>query len=511
MVAKFSSTSLNSLALLTVIGLCGAMCSAQVPTQTSGGGAAAAEARFRLIRSVSGTKIHEESGRFAIDDPRTIFYLPADQQVVVYFTWEGPPGAHRFEGVWKNPDGKAVLISQFEYNPDQTRFGGYFKMLLTESPATGAWTLEARIDGESAGSHTFQLVNSARPDAAVPTRHILTRAEIYSRASAATVSIENLDQKGARRSVGSGFFIGPGRILTAFEVIDSAARVRVQFQGKLIEPTEIQAWNRRQDWVILKLPVDSNAILSPATTPLGITDHCFFLDAAAENNRVLTETVLIGKQNLGPAGERLNIGDVFDRRAVGSPLLNDYGEVTGILGGSLLAGAFAGDSSVYASRNASLDAVSRGALAVPITLVNESAGSASTISQLSATNQFMPALLATQNVLSGSLSRGLNRKAEPPRAIEERYEFARGDGKVTVLLSWLPDEKRKGLPSLRMFDLDNRLIFEGVGKKKITVLPNKLSYSAWEVDIATLPPGIYRVDVLLDTDTVWRTFFRMIE
>jgi hypothetical protein len=32
-----------------------------------------------------------------------------------------------------------------------------------------------------------------------------------------------------------------------------------------------------------------------------------------------------------------------------------------------------------------------------------------------------------------------------------------------------------------------------------------------EAQLPTLPPGIYRVDVLLDADTVWRTFFRMVE
>lgn len=401
MVTKLTNRASALLFLLGAFGLSCAVVCGQVPTKTpAAGGVAAAEARFRLVRSVSGTKIHEESGRFAVDDPRTIFYVPADKEVVVHFTWEGPAGAHRFEGIWKNPDGKAVLISQFEYTPDQPRFGGYFKMLLMDAPATGLWTLEARIDGESAGSHSFQVIAAARPDDAVSTRHILTRAEIYSRAAAATVSIENLDQKGTRRFVGSGFLIARGRVVTAFEVIESATMIRMLSQGKLIEVNEVQAWNRRQGWVILKAAVEGQA-LPKANAPIGITDRCLFLDAAAENNRVLTETFLIGTRDLGAAGQRLNIGDTFDRRAVGSPLLNDYGEVIGIIGGSLLAGAFPGDS-IYAARNATLGAVSRGGLAIPISLVNESSGSPTTVGQLAATGQFMPTLTATQTVLSGT-------------------------------------------------------------------------------------------------------------
>src|SRR5512141_842093 len=100
-------------------------------------------------------------------------------------------------------------------------------MLLTESPAPGVWTLDARIDGESAGSHTFEVIAAARPDDAMPTRHILTRAEIYNRVLVATVAVENVDIKGTRRFVGSGFLIAPGRILTAYEVIESASKVRI--------------------------------------------------------------------------------------------------------------------------------------------------------------------------------------------------------------------------------------------------------------------------------------------
>ena len=124
------------------------------PTSTGAGGRAA-DPSFRVVRSVSGTKILDQGGRFTVEDPRTVFYAPADKQVIVYFTWEGPTGPHRFEGLWKNPSGKVAMTSDFDYAPDQTRFGGYFKMLLGDTPATGVWTLEARIDGETAGTHNF--------------------------------------------------------------------------------------------------------------------------------------------------------------------------------------------------------------------------------------------------------------------------------------------------------------------------------------------------------------------
>jgi S1-C subfamily serine protease len=263
--------------------------------------------------------------------------------VIVYFTRERPAGSHHFEGLWKNPDGRIAMTSEFDYKSDQPRFGGYFKMLLGDTPATGIWTLEARIDGETAGAHTFQLTMAPRPDSGTttPSRRLLSPPEIFNRAAAASLSIENINRKSARRNVGTGFFIAPNLLVTAFQVIDGPAKVRVvNAQGNFIEATEIVAWNRRQDWVIFKIGLDKVTALerAPANT-WAVGDRVYFLDVPAEVSRVLVETSLVGKQNLGVAGERLNIADNPNRRAAGSPLLNEYGEVIGLIGGNLIPGA----------------------------------------------------------------------------------------------------------------------------------------------------------------------------
>jgi hypothetical protein len=123
----------------------------------------------------------------------------------------------------------------------------------------------------------------------------------------------------------------------------------------------------------------------------------------------------------------------------------------------------------------------------------------------------MPALVSTQAVLSGTLARTINKKVNPPQPIDEKIEFSRADGQGTLLITWLPMEKRKGKPSLRLYDLDNRLINENESKKKITINPQKISYSTWDFNLGTLSAGIYRFDVAIDGDIVWRTFFRMVE
>ena len=70
---------------------------------------------FHKLRSISGAAGHEEKGRFLMGDARSAFTSGKDTKVIVYFEWEGPLGPHHFEGLWKSPEGKIVLISDFKY------------------------------------------------------------------------------------------------------------------------------------------------------------------------------------------------------------------------------------------------------------------------------------------------------------------------------------------------------------------------------------------------------------
>jgi hypothetical protein len=482
-------------------------------SQPLSGGGQSLESPFRMVRSVSGSKVVDNGGRLTIDDARSVFYVPGDKEVDVYFTWEGPAGLHHFEGVWKKPDGKVTMISDYEYTADQSRFGGYFRMLLGDAPALGVWALETRIDGESAGTHNFQIVGAARPDTPVPARRMMIPSEIYKRAAAASVFIENLNQLGERRGTGSGFFLGPDRLVTAFQVVDGSNKVRIVTpDGRRVEASEVIAWNRREDWIILRFDAAQLSPLQTATTDTGaVGDRAYVLDVPAEGSRVLIEASIIGKQRMSNAGDRLSIGENLNRRSLGSPLLNEYGEVIGLIGGNLVPGSAFAEDLAFSAR--SLAGTSRGTLAVPIALVGQTsaAGSPTTLETLAKSGQFMSPLAGNENVLSGTLSRNLNRKTDPPQTIEERSEFSRQDTRIMVLVTWLPREKRKGIPSLQMYDLDNRLLSESPGKKKISVSPQKLSYSGWEVPLGNLPSGIYRLDVSLDSDTVWRTFFRIVD
>jgi S1-C subfamily serine protease len=461
-----------------------------------------------------------------VDDPRTDFYVPhadqGDKQVLVYFTWEGPLGQHHFEGLWKNPDNKVMVVSEYSYQTDKRRFGGYFTLTLSETIQTGIWTIEARIDGESAGTHTFQIIDKAPPLKPLPARRPLTRAEIYQRAAAATVSIENLNSKGEKQRVGVGFLEVGGLLITAFDVLDGASQIRVvTADGKRSEISDLLAWHRWHDWGILKVSaadLPAQALLRPpipengaAASEISIGDHVYSLDVPVEGTTVLLETSVVGKRNLGKGGERLIIADPLHRRAIGAPLLNEYGEVVALITGNPIpGGGLLQDLNVVGP--ATLGNNLRGSLAVPIALTPLTAGPGSTpLRELASSGQFEPPLSGSRNIMRATLSRGVNRKGDVAEGIDERSEFTRSDQQAVVVIGWYPKEKLKGLPALRIYDLDNRLLSEDKAKKPLNLNANKLAYSIWQLPLAQLSPGTYRIDVLLDVDATWRTFFRIAE
>ena len=84
----------------------------------------------------------------------------------------------------------------FEFDPHKSPFSGYWTMLLDENAPTGFWAVDARIDGESAGTYPFEIVAGSLT-APVPHVRIPPNAgEIYHQTEAATVFVEKLDGSG---------------------------------------------------------------------------------------------------------------------------------------------------------------------------------------------------------------------------------------------------------------------------------------------------------------------------
>lgn len=465
------------------------------------GGVAASGPRVKMVRSVAGTKGDQRGGSFVMADPRTTFFVPDDRQVIVYFEWEAPRGTHHCEGTLRGPNAQLSVMSSFDYPATQTRFGGYWTIPLLENTTAGVWTFDSRVDGESAGTLSFEIVPARRPaelprEAAPP-----TAAELYGRAVAASVLIEKLDDKGHTFDTSSGFFLEDGLLVTAFRAIDGAHTLRIRLSdGSHLQPDAVVAWNRRQDWALLNVGPGKRAAFRKASDKsVSVGDHCYWLDAKTDAARVISDGQIVGKESHEGWGERLSISGMFSSTAAGGPVLNDRGDVVGLLGGAL----------PEIRRYVGGETLTMTGSVVPIDLVHAVPNATSTpLQSLWATNQFIAPVTRERSISFGMITQGKPQKGKAfPK--EMKVDFTLRDGSATVVVAFQGIEAWKTTAQLRIYDVDNDLLNQG-DPVKISLRSGETQERAWNFPLVP-KPGIYRADVLVGEEVAWREYFRITE
>lgn len=489
----------------------------------AGGGVQAGEPKFRMVRSISGTKGSTQAGQYVIEDPRTLFYVPDDNKIIVYFEWEGPLGRHHLEGIWKNPEGKIGSLSDFDYESKEERFGAYFTVPISEVVPTGLWSLEVRVDGEVTGTHTFQIVAAARPASAVPTKRLLTPGEIYQRALAATVAVEGVGVDGENVGAGSGFFIAPNMVLTAFENIDGATTARVTISdGTRLEAQGVLKFSRLNDWALLSVQAPKSPPLpAAADKSREVGEHCFSLDEPQAGNRTIVDGYITGQRTFPEIGDRVNLSFGVQPLASGSPLLNGYGEVIGmVVVRSMLPGSKSLDATrktlglAYPGNLYGPDSPlpSQTQMAIPISPVHLTMieGPPVSLAQLSLNGIFTPPLAGFENIIRGTVAKRVDRKGSDWEPVDQQFEYSRQNGQVVIFIIWSMREKLKGLATLRLYDLNNHLIGNSQ-PKKFSLSKDQMRYMTYPLEIANLPSRTYRIDLAIDATPVWRTFIRVVD
>jgi hypothetical protein len=89
-----------------------------------------------------------------------------------------------------------------------------------------------------------------------------------------------------------------------------------------------------------------------------------------------------------------------------------------------------------------------------------------------------------------------------------RRVFSQQDKKAVVYVNWQTNQKEKFNCTLRFFDADNRPISESKSRE-FSLAPGKFITSTWDIPVENMPPGIYRVDLILDGQIAWRDFLRI--
>src|SRR5580698_10618378 len=186
----------------------------------------------KLIRSLSGPSGKTVDSEFVLDQVRNRFVYPNDSSMVVYFQWEAPPGDHVLTGIWKQPDGRTASISpDVKIHTSTTALNCYWIFELSAGLPSGVWSLEVRIDGAPAGSHSFEIAGmSAEP---------LTINQIFSSIGKSIVWVHKLDSAGSKFDMSTGFVIAPNTIATAFQSVDSAELLEIEFSdGRKVQTKE---------------------------------------------------------------------------------------------------------------------------------------------------------------------------------------------------------------------------------------------------------------------------------
>ena len=241
--------------------------------------------------------------------------------------------------------------------------------------------------------------------------------------------------------------------------------------------------------------------------------QCYYLAVSTGFGRVLNGDAIVGQNSFPQAGTRLNLETSPERGAVGSALLDEYGDVVGMVGASLVPGADVIESYLMAASPSRAGGnIVRDGLALPIASVPATfdAVTPATLDELKQKGEMIQPLTAPDMVQFGELVLMLEKGQGALSPRDSRRQFSHRDGTVHVYVNWDPRTRFKGTGSMVVYDADNHSV---VSSKplKLNLHQGDLSAGIWDIPLVLLPVGYYRVDVSLGDDLVWRRFFRLTE
>ncbi len=480
------STVLNVVpaSFLAILGLVATPATAQNP------------APLQIVSITAGPAGVQSNGTFVLSEQRSIFSRETDREVYVVFQWEGTPGPHKLVAVWRSPDGGMTSTSAIDYVATDKRFGARWQLTIGPSMPVGQWSIDATVDGQPAGRHTFE-VRDERVEPAVAKRPALSQSELYDRLNRVFVMIQRTDPAGAATEVGGGV-LADGGIYTAVGVLDEAAAIRVRTAtAAQIEIGTVLALNREEGWAVL--PGDTAHAPGLAAAPEGsiaVGNRCYSIESSASGGRALTNCTVSGRQP-GSRGDngfivRFNMGP----GTPGAPVVNEFGELLGLVG--------ANGMRVEPLRLSDVHSFSSlpDAPLIAIRSIRVSPGSvAETIATLEASGVLLTPLVGSEDIVSGGFARRLS-KSNLVAPADQKDTFSAGENTFFVFVNWLPAERVKGTCLLRVYDASNHLIGESQ-PGKADYRKGQLTLSTWQLPIPP-NPGAYRVDVLFNDKPVWR-------
>jgi hypothetical protein len=339
--------------------------------------------------------------------------------------------------------------------------------------------------------------------AAAPMRRIMTQAQLFTRLSAASIVLERSTAKGRRIDPAAAVALGHGRLITSMAAVDGAdALVAVLPDGQRQPITSILGMSRAHDWIVLAGGPDGDVeqpVVSENTVQIG--DRCFSIDAGTGSTRILVEGAITGRTGSRSSGSRLVANLSAGTGKPGSPVLSEFGELMGFVGGALVPGVY--DLADLIQFRAEL----KGSPIVPLPAAAASGGSSVAFSDAWSRGDILHAVEGREHVVSGGFAKGIL-KEQTVRPADQREGFSAKDKEFVVFITWGPQARLKGTTTLRVYDESNQVVVESK-PAKLDVRPGYPSVlSSWKLSV---PPtvGTYRAEVLVDGVPIWRGFVRV--
>jgi hypothetical protein len=192
-------------------------------------------------------------------------------------------------------------------------------------------------------------------------------------------------------------------------------------------------------------------------------------------------------------------------------LLNDRGEVIGILGGALPESFV----HIYLQLRTDSGAIvpSQSGIAVAANLLPSSLPSSSvSLQDLWNKGIMTPPLVKSDFILFGMLMQGgkPGTKTMAPGERDYKTTFERGDNTAAVLIHFSNTTSLKTTATLKLYDLDNHLLAASK-TEKVSISRGEYTERAWQLPLNNLPSGVYRADIEFPEGVSWRQYFKIIE
>ena len=450
---------------------------------------------LRLISAAVGPGGTVSDGKFVLSEERAAFSRVDDRELVATFQWEGTPGVHRMVATRRGPDGTVSSSAPIEYAAKDRRFGAYWRFSLSPTMAVGSWSVDVTVDGQPGGRLGFEV--KGEPVPAVATKRVLTQPQLFDALNGMHVILQRSTSAGRILDPAAALVGANGRLHTVASAIDETDRIKgYPAQGEAQPVTTVLAWSRSGRWAVLAsgvaAPAAEVSVANHADVRIG--DRCYALDGSPTGARVLLEGAISGRT----AGERPRwiVGFQNGLPRPGSPVVNDSGEVLGLI-----------DSPTRMLESLRAHDDLKGQPVLPYAEIKvDGGGSGASLDDLRARGELMPPVLGEAHVVSGGFAATINTRPIVAPS-DQRTEFTTAEKSFTVFLTWSPQERLRGMMAMKLFTVENRPLSQSK-PKKTDLRKQELVLVSWQIPMLQTP-GVYRADVTIDDRVMWRGFVRI--